>query len=120
MDKSIAVTSVELRRSAVALAVVQWDESPPTQIPGSPVRYIIDNAIKVLQPLSEENISETFIVLLFRKTRCGRRLRRILSFSDCCRTQLFSECEPVFARFVAFRTIDFNGRFGVIEMREVL
>ena len=81
---------------------------------------VSDNAIKVLQLLSEEIVCKTLMALLSCKACCGSQLRRIPSFSVRCRTQLFSECEPVLARFVAVRPVDFNGRFGVIEMREVL
>ena len=119
VDKSIAVTSIELRRSAVALAVVQWDESPPTQIPGSPVRYIIDNAIKVLQPFSEENSSLTLLTCSIRKPHHPIWLRDPLSLARRYVRPLFAVCEPVFPRFVAVRPVEFNGRFGVIEMREV-
>ena len=120
VNKSTGFTSIELRRSAVALAVVQWNESPPTQIPGSPVRYEIDNAIKVLQPFSEEGGSNTLIAWLSHKCRHGSQLRSLHSSSIRCDGRRFGACKPIVARFVAGRPVDFNGRFGVIEMREVL
>ena len=57
---------------------------------------------------------------LSHKACCGSRLRYLDSSLIRCTGRLFGACTPIAARFIAVRSVDFNGRFGVIEMREVL